>query len=355
MDKKRWEEEYPSMPEAFHLAVKEAVENNLRKPKKHSPVKRNSMKKGLFLIAAAVLTLGAFAVTAHREPKSFNFVEYLQAERIENREDIFQQNIQVIVEEEPFFPKGAEEMASQREKLTDKAPLLEIRELMYDGMRLVLYGVPTEKGSKYELNADSLLINGKSGHPAETWHYTEKGDYYIITADQSTLEMKPPFEVMLPLAVYGDHTRYENQDLIFTVNTRAKIEYLEDQEFKFRDYTVEVTELRKSPLSLKGKVSVEMTEEQKQSYEAGEKKICGLLFKSGDEVLEFLNVTEEEQMQSDYNAGNMQWYFHRRFPENQNKKTVLYLMAQDKALLGEKFDITSMENCYGEGMELSIE
>ncbi len=354
MDQKRWEEEYPCMPEAFHLAVQEAVEKNLTEPKKHFFWKRSSMKKLFFLIAAAALTVGALAASAQKEQKLFNFVKYMQAERIENRDDIFQRDIRVKVEEEPFVPKGAEEIAFQREKLMEKSPLLEIRELMYDGMRLVIYGVPSEEGRKYELGADSLCINEKMGYPADTRHYTEDEDYYVITVNHSNLEMEPPFEVTIPLIVYGNHTRYENQDLTFTVNTRAKIEYLNDQEFIFDDYTVEVTELRRSLLSLKGKVSVKMTEEQKKAYESGEKKILSLLLQSEDGTIwENLTVPEEEQLQSDSNANNMQWVFHLKL--KQEKKAVLYLMTQDKALLGKKFDINNMVNCYGEGMELNFE
>lgn len=95
--------------------------------------------------------------------------------------------------------------------------------------------------------------------------------------------------------------------MTFTVNTSAKIEYLKDQEFTFDDYTVEVTKLRK-------------------------KIFCTLLKGEDGAVLKSLSFTEEEAMKNDPNADNLQWYFHCKLPENRNKKAVLYLMAQDKAL-----------------------
>lgn len=360
MDKKKWEDEYPCMPEAFHLAVQEAVEKNSREPQKHSSGKKLSLKSRFFFLAAAILVLGGLTAVADRRTESFDFAKYLQVDGMENIEDVFQTEIHVKVEADSrlsdFADEGYKEKDKEWEKREDNAPLLEIREIMYDGMRLVIYGEPTESGREYSLNADWLYIHGEGKYPAETLHYEEKEDYYMITVQQNTLELETPFEVTIPLSVYGNRTRYENQSLTFAVDTKAKIEYLEDQEFVFDDYKVEVTELRKSPISLKGKVAVIMTEDQKKAYEEGDRSICNLLLQSDDgTVWEFLQCTDEEQLQSDYNAHNMKWYFHRKLPENESKDVNLYLMAIDKAQMGEKFNIYSMDNCYGKGMKLILE
>ncbi|MDO4339267.1 MAG: hypothetical protein Q4C91_14475 [Eubacteriales bacterium] len=399
MNKKRWEQEYPKMPSAFHLAVQEAVERQGNREKQGSAaeqkcaaeqesiVKPGNRKHGkrsrrfYLFAAAAVLLFGGITAIAGVAGKKVIFREELELENYENLEEAFQSDISVKVEEDVRLPKQAYTDKEYREWLTswekreNNLPLLDIREVMFDGMRLSVYAVPTQEGKKYSLEVLEMYINGVYKAPVDCFDNAGEQDYYIFTLDDvngftaeddknlQNLQMQTqdailqtPFEVTLCVRAYASGKRYENQDLTFTVSTDAQLKPLADQEFVFSDYTVKVTELQRSMTSLKGKVSVEMTEEQKEAYEKGERKLCGLLFtnKDGTAWKRGLSVSEEEARQSHYNAGNLQWYFHKQIPEDAGDTVMLYLMAYEKTAEGEKFDFFDMGNCFGEGMEVKL-
>lgn len=387
MDKKRWEQEYPKMPEAFHLAVWEAVERQGNRGEQESRMEQESRKpvrrsrRFLLFAAAAVLLCGGLTAIAGVAGKKVNFREELKLENYENLEEAFQSDIPVKVEENVRLPEQAyideeyREWLTSWEKRENNLPLLDIREVMFDGMRLSVYAVPTQEGKKYSLEVLDLYIDGVNKGPVDCFDNMGERDYYIFTLDDvnnftadddenarmkdSQIQDAPlqtPFEVTLSVRAYASGKRYENQDLTFTVNTGAELKTLADQEFVFADYTVKVTELQRSMTSLKGKVSVEMTDEQRGAYEKGERKLCGLLFtnKEGTVWKRGLHISEEEALQSHYNAGNYQWYFHKQIPEDAGDTVMLYLMAYEKTAKGEKFDSFDMENCFGEGMELNL-
>lgn len=353
MEKKRWEAEYPKMPESFHLAVLGTVEQKIgeetenegtvvKKNLRPKQTKKIKGKKILFWGMAAVLIWGGLTAAAGRR---IDFREYLGVEKQQNIEKAFQSEIEVRVEEEPRLPELVEKMEEEekkeyidwvesRKKRKNNKQLLDIREVMFDGLRLSIYGVPTKEGKKYRLGGtDRLYINGKQTVP-DTW--VQEG-VCIFTVDVGNLDLQTPFEVTLPVSVSGrGDQRYENQDLTFTVDTDAAAVKLPDQKFETADYTVEVTELRKSLFSVQGKASVVMTEQQKAAYEKGEWMFTPPSFQDGEgrELSVFLEISQGDVHKEDEPIA-LQWYFHRKLPEGETDHIMLQLRGAWKSS-GEK-------------------
>ncbi len=77
--------------------------------------------------------------------------------------------------------------------------------------------------------------------------------------------------------VYRENKRYENRKLRYTVNVEAKVQSLPEIEWKFEDFTVRASHIKRSSVVVQGLVEVEMDQEQRRRYEAaGEDIIAGL-------------------------------------------------------------------------------
>ncbi|MDO4276275.1 MAG: hypothetical protein Q4D16_21610 [Eubacteriales bacterium] len=362
MDRKKWNQEYPKMPEAFHLALEETVKQNIEKDlytQGTERTRRKPYRKRWYLLGiAVVLLLGSFTATAKKE---FNFAEYLSLDDSQNIPEIFQSDINAIVEKEPTLPEFIDkEWVKTWEKREDDSPLLDIREVMYDGGQLCIYGVPTKAGKRYQLYTHRLIINGQTlSQPIDTWDDEGSGDNYVFTADIHNLGLECPFEVTLPLSVFiNGEKRSENQDFTFTVETEAEVTALPEQEFIFDDYTVKVTDLKKSVTSFWGKVVVERTREQQEAYEKEEYRILSPVFKEKDGT--FLHSMPFSYYDGDVDENkDNQWEFWEKLSSADEKSVMLYL----ELILKEQPELSSVEEVLHagereylrEGIEISLE
>lgn len=361
MEKRMWEQEYPKMPEAFHKALEDTVKENVQMELKAQTMKkpgRRKYKKRFFFLGVAVVLMLASLTTIAK--KKFDFKEYLRLDKSQAIDEIFQYNIKVKVEEEPNLPEWIDrEWVKTWEKREDNAPLLDVKEVMFDGGQLCIYGTPTETGKEYDLYTHRLVINGKQlDDPIDTWDDGDRGEDYIFIADVHNLDLECPFEVTLPLSVFisGKNKRSENQDLTFTVDTEAAVTALPDQQFVFDDYTVNVTGLKKSVTSFWGKVSLDWTKkQQKASMKEKGTSIWPTFERKDGTFIQSLSVTDEESQSS----RNNQWYFREKLPSADEKSVMLCL----KLMTGVLPEDTIFENGgepkepehLGEDMEISLE
>lgn len=408
MERKNWENEYPKMPESFHLALLEAVdkccemeeseilvENEQAKMEREetaepsldlkellvkrdmstaTKVPRKNWKKIYILGIAATLTLGiaVAGVTGNQlfsiKKQAFDLAEYLGYESREGIEGLFQKDIEVSISEEASLPLFVDEMEDEKEKeqyiywwesnqkeREDNSPLLEIKEVMYDGFELAVYATATEAGEQYTLGADGLNVNSTRVPNGSEGKFGEENDY-VFYVNQSVLEFEPPFEVTLPLSVYKDGDRYENQDYTFIVDTEAEIVELPDKEFEFEDYTVRVTGLRKSLTAIRGTVEIFMTKEQRKTYENSDRVLCGVRCESTDgEAWKWKSATNwEEESAANKSDNALCWDFYQGMPEIGCESVVMYFLAYEKSAVEETFDLYASENVWGEGVEISL-
>ena len=68
--------------------------------------------------------------------------------------------------------------------------------------------------------------------------------------------------------MYRENKRYENRKLRYTVNVEAKVQSLPEIEWKFEDFTVRASHIKRSSVVVQGLVEVEMDQEQRRRYEA---------------------------------------------------------------------------------------
>lgn len=362
MDKSKWENEYPKMPEAFHQSMAETVRKNIEEIPENTPQakahRKPAKKKILILSLAAVFLFGTLTAIAKEKEEKFNLAKYLEISDHELVGGIFQTNISDKVEKELTFPEYMDmELVRSWKKREDNLPLLDIQQIIYDGAQLCIYATRTENGGDYELESNHLFINGEWVGPIEQGMREREDGYYIYRADTRALgpELKSPFKVTLPLSVYGKWgKRYENQDLSFTVDIDAVVEPIKDQEFIFDNYTVKITDMKKSVTTLWGKVTIERTKEQQAAYEEEDRAICFLLFKSKDgTVWTEQMLTDKEGVES--GSERNQWYFSNKIPSGNEKSVMLYLLAREKDKLYEKFGEITEDKYYGEGMEIMLE
>lgn len=366
MDKMRWKTEYPQMPESFRLAVEETVAKCMQNPEKTKeipknsprvPKKRHSAGKWLLLGAAAALLVGAFSVGAD---KKLDFQKYLCLNETLVSEEIFQKEIKVEAAAEAVYPEGmSEEIRACMKPLKTGEPLLDIREIMYDGLRLAVYAESSQAGREFQMETLRMEIGGEEISPVNTENPGGKENVYVFTADVSGRNLQAPFEVRQEVRVYKDGTRYENQELFYTVDTEGKVEELPDQAFAFEDFCVKVREIRKSPIAVQGLVEVEMTDEQKSRYEAAGKKILAdvrLQGKNG-EVWKALNFSGEESEETSLVLETFRRRFYVQLPQADEERVILRLQEvlekQDdwRGVAAQQFE---EQTFLGEPMEIPL-
>ena len=88
-------------------------------------------------------------------------------------------------------------------------------------------------------------------------------------------------EIVLPLSVYRDNERYENQELLFTVEGKAA-EQIPDQEFDLESCTVKLTEMRRSLTAFAGRIQIKRSPEQQSSYEKEDREIIHMVLEGTD-------------------------------------------------------------------------
>ncbi|WP_373213026.1 hypothetical protein [Ruminococcus sp. 5_1_39BFAA] len=408
MDKKMWEQGYPQMPEAFRLAVRSAVEENLKtesgKPEKIVRTGRRKKRRYLLLLAAALMAgiVAAMGVTAAKKEQKQSpqtiFMKTLGLEERNNLDSVLQKDVTVKAEETPTYKEDMDpDLIKSFEKRESNDPILAIPMVLYDGQRLAIYAEPTEQGEKYDCEAWELRINDQLIGPIEMEDNLGKQDYYIFQTKTDDLKLTSPFEVTIPLRVYHGGKRYENQDLTFTVDIEAQLKELPDQSFVCKEYSVKVTDLKQSLTSLQGKVTVEMTREQRAAYVEGNTEISELLFRSREGTFwkrlggsfGIFNDGEESQLRDESNyvisypadtetdisedsekaAPCIEYGFYYQIPEDDPQSVLLSFMGLKKDLpnVGDipagqpvpeeiinSQDTTNPENYYGEDMTITL-
>ena len=91
-------------------------------------------------------------------------------------------------------------------------------------------------------------------------------------------------EIVLPLSVYRDNERYENQELLFTVEGKGRAEQIPDQEFDLESCTVKLTEMRRSLTAFAGRIQIKRSPEQQSSYEKEDREIIQLVLEGTDGI-----------------------------------------------------------------------
>lgn len=375
MDKRMWEQEYPKMPEAFHQAVEWAVEAEVQgAPEADGFAGRKRRSVWRVLVPAAILAaaLAAGAVLAKEPSKKIqvDLKQELQLEGLGNLDSILEKNVTVRVEEEPVYPETYDsEFLESMEPLNTDQPLLDIQEVLYDGQRLAIAAVPSGEGEAYTFECWNMRFGDETIGPIEMAADWENHKYYIFQAYVGNLELTAPFDVTLPVRVYGKNTRMENQDLTVTVTGNPVVESIKDQEFVFEDYTVKTTELKKSATALWGKITVEMTEAQKEAYENSGTEIFNIQFRSGEEIWKTLSFPEEfpsfdwdlDLPETDTSTGSetdepvLEKYFYVQPAEADPSGVTFHFLGYSEEDIGEKYDMTDPANQYGEEMALSLE
>lgn len=370
-----WKQDYPKMPESFHLALKEVVEKNCHEIPPVIPKKIN-WKKFFILGIAATLTMGiavagvAATQVFKKKEETFHFEEYLGYENREGIEDLFQTEIEVQIAEEAGVPlmvyewedEKAREQYIYNWKLDQKErennePLLEIREVMFDGLILAIHAVATEEGEKYSLGCDTINIGDKC-ILLEEGGKVGKGKDYIFMTHIRDLERTNPLEVIIPLQVYRNGQRYENQDIILEVPLEAEMICVPDQEIVLERCTVKASEIVKSHTAVMMKLEVLMTEKQREAYDNENRQILELsVLKSEDGTIwrESGNI-ENGAYNIVVDPDRQVWYVYAKMPEPNMEKVFFDLISYEKSTQeGEKIDIEAPENIWEKEIEISLE
>ncbi|MBU9744905.1 hypothetical protein KTH81_13850 [Lachnospiraceae bacterium ASD3451] len=257
-----WDQAFPEVPECFHGALTQELDRQVRG--KNCRRKKHIGKKAL-LVLAATLILGttAFAAARHLLLERFDMEREGRRESAENllQTDITQKT---VTNENPTAGGAAIGEAENWLPLEDQSPLLQIRETLYDGLKLYVYADATENGKKYDLNADRLFVEGKECGPVDT---VEKNGAYTFRIDLSEQDLPEDFEVRIPVSVYrksdaepGADTqqskaeeivRYQNQDLIFRVASPEPAQRQKGQMVQLKDCSAYLNNCVITPLSMK--------------------------------------------------------------------------------------------------------
>ena len=330
MDKKIWEEQYPEMPELFHLAVEQAVnravgnetvytgQGTVERERSDQNIRGaaslNKRKKWRLLILAAVLCGGLISAAAvsGRKPAKITKVDFQEKLGLGERTDlgvVWFGDVEVSIAEEPRYVN-------------------ELHPEILEDMK-------------------NLKTDGQKTGPNEMDDNMGKQDYFIFTAQLYDMEPADQMEVVLPLSVYRDNERYENQELLFTVEGKAA-EQIPDQEFDLESSTVKLTEMRRTLTAFAGRIQIERTPEQQNSYEKEDREIIYMVLEGTDgirwEELPLNENTKTLRTDEKHEDG----YFYYEIPEDGQTQVNLQLMSCLKSERWEKWDSSDPANRYGE-------
>ncbi len=377
MDKKIWENQYPKMPELFHLAVEQAVnravgnetvytgQGTVERERSDQNIRGaaslNKRKNWRLLILAAVLCGGLISAAAvsGRKPvrtAEVDFQEKLGLGERTDLEEVWFTDVEVSIAEEPryvneLYPEILEDM---KELKTD-GPLITIDRIMYDGLQLAVCACPTEEMEGYTIESWSMIVNGQKIGPNEMDDNMGKQDYFIFfTAQLYDMEPADQMEVVLPLSVYRDNERYENQELLFTVEGKAA-EQIPDQEFDLESCTVKLTEMRRTLTAFAGRIQIERTPEQQNTCEGEDREIVSMALESADgRRWQDLPLREDvTTLSADEN--HEEGYFYYEIPEDGQTQVNLQLMSRLKSERWEKWDSSDPANRYGEVLTVDLQ
>ena len=375
MDKKIWEEQYPEMPELFHLAVEQAVNRAVGNETVYTggeTVERgrsdqdirgaaslNKRKNWRLLILAAVLCGGiisAVAVSGRKPVRTaeVDFQEKLGLGERSDLEEVWFTDVEVSIAEEPRYVNELHpEILEDMKELKTDGPLITIDRIMYDGLQFAVCAYPTEEMEGYTIESWSMIVNGQKTGPNEMDDNMGKQDYFIFTAQLYDMEPADRMEVVLPLSVYRDNERYENQELLFTVEGKTA-EQIPDQEFDLESCTVKLTEMRRSLTAFAGRIQIERTPEQQNTCEGEDREIVSMALESADgRRWQDLPLREDvTTLSADEN--HEEGYFYYEIPEDGQTQVNLQLMSRLKSERWEKWDSSDPANRYGEVLTVDL-
>ena len=336
MDKKIWEEQYPEMPELFHLAVEQAVnravgnetvytgQGTVERERSDQNIRGaaslNKRKKWRLLILAAVLCGGLISAAAvsGRKPAKITKVDFQEKLGLGERtdlEEVWFGDVEVSIAEEPRYVN-------------------ELHPEILEDMK-------------------NLKTDGQKTGPNEMDDNMGKQDYFIFTAQLYDMEPADQMEVVLPLSVYRDNERYENQELLFTVEGKAA-EQIPDQEFDLESCTVKLTEMRRTLTAFAGRIQIERTPEQQNIYEKEDREIIYMVLEGTDgirwEELPLNENTKTLRTDEKHEDG----YFYYEIPEDGQTQVNLQLMSCLKSERWEKWDSSDPANRYGEVLTVDL-
>lgn len=376
MNKKIWEKQYPEMPEVFRLAVEQAVKRSVEinegaggqgmevqrtDEKIEIPRYKHKKKKWRLLVLAAVLCGGVISAlaVAGRKSVSNGYVDFQGKLGLGQRTDlnaVWQEDIEVRMTDEPEYIKELPgEILDKMQKLEAERPLISIDRIMYDGLQLAVCAYPAKELENYDIESWSMTVNGQKIRPNEMDDNMGKQDYFIFTAQLYDMKPADYLEITLPLSVYGGNKRYENQELRFSLEGRSTVRQISDQNFVFDNYTVKLTEMRKSLTALFGKIKIERTPEQENLYEKEDRRIIDMVLEGVDgsrweelPLREYIKTLAQDEKHEE-------GYFYYEIPKDGQSQVKLQLMSQRKNEKGEKWDVTDPENEYGDPLVIDLQ
>ncbi|MDO4276364.1 MAG: hypothetical protein Q4D16_22075 [Eubacteriales bacterium] len=207
--------QFPKPPEHFQLAVREAVEEQLRTDVKKTSGKRKKYKK-ILLLSAAVLVLSTSTFAAVRQ----GLLPYLE---------------KWIRTEDP-----AEQLQTDIKETADmdgtpySGPLWTISQAWYDGGYLIFYAEASQEGLEYDLGSDHIYINGQDFLLNYIKDSENPGNYFC-NVDLTDQNLEGVLDIVIPLKVWKDNNPVHKE--AFSADEAeeymANVEQLETQEIRF--------------------------------------------------------------------------------------------------------------------------
>lgn len=159
----KWIEEYVETPESFRNAVKQQVEEELKKDQVNTAINKTSKKRWqpvkvaiASLIFICLLGSGVYAFTKLLNPSALTWrpVDESAAEKYENYDEAaFNQTVT------PGWPQTMINLfGEERAKKGVEEPAINITSVFYDGLTLTFYAKPTEFGKTCGLRAERLVV-----------------------------------------------------------------------------------------------------------------------------------------------------------------------------------------------------
>ena len=284
-----------------------------------------------------------------------DFQEKLGLGERSDLEEVWFGDVEVSIAEEPRYVNELHpEILEDMKDLKTDGPLITIDRIMYDGLQLAVCAYPTEEIEGYTIESWSMIVNGQKTGPNEMDDNMGKQDYFIFTAQLYDMEPADQMEVVLPLSVYRDNERYENQELLFTVEGKAA-EQIPDQEFDLESCTVKLTEMRRSLTAFAGRIQIERTPEQQNTCEGEDREIVSMALESADgRRWQDLPLREDvTTLSADEN--HEEGYFYYEIPEDGQTQVNLQLMSRLKSERWEKWDSSDPANRYGEVLTVDLQ
>lgn len=289
-----WKKEVqiPGVVQERVMDTLQSIKNQINKPELEENQKYTGRSKKRWMkyavIMAAALAVGTGVLAAGQLRLTNLFPKKMSSPEAQ---ELIDTELEVLVTGQEHMPnayveENTEDIFRGRPIISDNSPLLNIKEVQYDGSSLYIYGETTENGKQYELNSDRLYINDQEYGPVSTSDLKDVTgeDGYTFEIDLSALHLDKDFEVTLPLSVYEGETRYQNQELTFRVSAEAPVQTVESQIFEQDGYSISVENIEVTTNVVKFAVRYTISSEKKKELEDQGKTLGSLVKIAGEET-----------------------------------------------------------------------